>query len=108
MSNQNLGIVRRAVTLFKEGDFKQAKSLYQQAADQYGSQLFANNIRLCELRMAQPAVNQKRVKPREPNGNASGDTSELSRQLDETQKLLEYYYTRAREMEYQLMDRKQS
>ncbi len=108
MTTHNPHIVKQAVALFKQGDFKQAKSLYQQAADQYGSQLFANNIRLCELRMAQPAVNQKLVKPREPNGDASGDTSELSRQLDETQKLLEYYYTRAREMEYQLMDRKQS
>lgn len=105
MSNQNLGIVRRAVTLFKEGDFKQAKSLYQQAASEYGSRLFANNIRLCELRMGQPAANQ----PLEVNQPVAsgGDVPELARQLDETQKLLEHYYTRCREMEYQLMDRNQ-
>lgn len=49
-------IVRRANDAFKKGDYQNAKSLYQQAAEQYGVQLFNTNIKLCEYRINNPGI----------------------------------------------------
>ena len=104
MRQHNQSIVKQAVTLFKQGEFKQAKSLYQQAANQYGSRLFTYNIQLCERRMGQPAVSHSPLI--KTSLSLTSDSLEVAQQLDETQKLLEYYYSKCQEMEYQLMDRK--
>lgn len=105
MTNQTQPIVRQAVSHFKNGDFQRAKACYQQAAREYGDHLFANSIRLCELRMGMPAANvalasASAISDSHPAGNQTG----TARQLEETQKLLEHYYTRCQELEYQVMD----
>lgn len=106
MSNTNQTIVKQAVAYFKKGDYQQAKTCYQQAAQKFGSQLFANSIRLCDFRMGQPAANQRvALKGKSAGETQIGDEADTARQLDETQKLLEHYYTRCQELEYQLMDR---
>lgn len=107
MNKQTSTIVKQAVACFKQGDFSQAKRLYQQAADQYGPRLFANNIRLCELRIGQPAANQPLIEATAKSAVTNNSAEDLSRQLAETQTLLEHYYTKCQQMEYQLMDRKQ-
>tara|TARA_Y100001001_G_scaffold163790_1_gene193870 strand:+ start:13176 stop:13472 length:297 start_codon:yes stop_codon:yes gene_type:complete len=93
-------IIKQATQHFRKGDFQRAKASYQQAAELYGTRLFANSIRLCELRMGQQIAPEKG-----PATPALGNGNDVSRQLEETQNLLEHYYTRCQELEYQLMDR---
>lgn len=93
MINSNQTIVQQAVTYFKQGQFQQAKERYQQAAQQYGEHLFANSVRLCELRLSAS------------KGAQDGVVTTVG-QLEETQKLLEHYYTRCQELEYQLIDKR--
>lgn len=107
-------IVQLAVTHFKQGHYQQAKTFYQQAAEKYGPHLFANSIRLCELRMKTPAAknsltsatatNKASASAQSGTGATKHETS-LARQLEETQKLLERYFKRCQELEYQLLDR---
>ncbi|MDN6298357.1 MAG: hypothetical protein L0J54_10100 [Halomonas sp.] len=101
MSDNSEPVVKRAIELFKQGDYPQAKRYYEQAASEYGSHLFASSIRLCERRMAAPVRPQQpeRVAPTPPENGAT------ARQLAETQQLLEHYYTRYQEATYQLQDR---
>ena len=49
MSNKDQLIVKQAIAYFKAGDFEQAKVYYEKAAVNYGKQLFANSIKLCDL-----------------------------------------------------------
>lgn len=86
-------IVKIAMEHFKQGRYKQAKTFYEQAAKRYGDHLFSNTIRLCDLRIKQ--TNFDKIAYSTP-------------QLEETQKLLEHYYTRCQELEYQLLGRNAS
>lgn len=92
MNSNNQSIVQQAVAYFKQGQYQQAKECYQQAAQQYGEHLFANSVRLCELCLGVSGEN-----------NTTSTVSVVD-QLAETQKLLEQYYTRCQELEYQLID----
>ncbi|MHA6964313.1 hypothetical protein [Zobellella denitrificans] len=99
--NNNTSIVQQAADCFKQGDYKAACSLYKQAAEKYGQALFSANIRLCEKRLTEKSGAN-------PLSNISPEiiaASSLEQQLQQTQQLLEKYYTRAQELEYQLLDR---
>ena len=93
MTKNENSIVQQAMAHFKAGDYAQAKACYQQAADRYGAHLFAKNVQLCDLRLGNAQV-------------AFGVNSPEAVQLEQTQALLEYYYTRCQELEYQLIDKR--
>lgn len=107
MSSMQQPIVKQANTHFTKGDFERAKACYQQAAQVYGHRLFANSIRLCDLRLNRPAVEPSVAElPAAPVPAVVANESQAVRQLEETQQLLEHYYTRCQELEYQLIDTK--
>lgn len=93
MTRNDDSIVQQAMAHFKAGDYAQAKTCYQQAADRYGAHLFAKNVQLCELRLGKTQV-------------AAVVHSPEAVQLTQTQALLEHYYTRCQELEYQLIDKR--
>lgn len=114
MTKNRESIVQLAVAHFKQGHYQQAKTFYQQAAKEYGHHLFANSIRLCELRMNAPVRNGSFVSTpvmtgtqvsAQPRPESIQDEATLAGQLEETQKLLEHYFKRCQELEYQLLDR---
>jgi ATP-dependent Zn protease len=105
MIGQHSSIVKQAVAYFKQGDFNSAKRMYLQAADQYGFKLFANNIRVCELRIGESPVYPSLATESGKSTVANDCAEDITYQLAETQKLLEQYYTKCQQMEYQLMDR---
>ncbi len=113
MNKTSQSIVQQAVAHFKQGHYQQAKTCYQKAAQTYGSHLFANSIRLCELRMNAP-TGRSGISPTavpgtlnypQASAEARQDEASVARQLEETQKLLEHYFKRCQELEYQLQDR---
>ena len=107
MSCMQQSVVKQANTHFTQGDFERAKAYYQQAAQVYGHKLFANSIRLCDLRLNQPVDLPTVVKASvAPATVVVANESQAVRQLQETQQLLEHYYTRCQELEYQLIDNK--
>lgn len=87
-------LVKRAYEAFKLNNYSEALTLYQKAAVTYGGEFFKVNITLCEQRL-------KGSKSKDPV--LPGSPAE-SRQLNETQRLLEHYYCRCQELEYQLLD----
>lgn len=90
-------LVKLAHYAFNQGDYQSAKALYQKAASKYGHNLFDANIYLCDQRL------RNQVK----HDGATPKLSEAipaSQQLEETQSLLEHYYRRCQELEYQLQD----
>jgi hypothetical protein len=98
-------IVKQATQHFQNGDYKRAKATYQQAGQRYGSALFANSIRLCELRMRTPGAGVGMSTNVTAKHTAAPSQLNAGQQLEKTQKLLEHYYTRCQELEYQLLDR---
>lgn len=87
-------IVANASKNFREGNYQEALNLYQQAATLYDSAFFSANIALCEQRIKGELVYKQSL---------AGSPAE-SRQLVETQSLLEHYYRRCQELEYQLLE----
>jgi len=110
MSSMQQSVVKQATQHFKKGDYSRAKACYQKAGELYGTPLFANSIRLCELRMSKPRAQTPGgvIAAPGPASQAAPQASNpgAERQLQETQRLLEHYYTRCQELEYQLLDRK--
>lgn len=109
-----MDIVKKATGAFQKGDYRTAKELYQQAADRYGQHLFSANIILCEraLESGRPDALSQQVRhlnDGQPAQGAGGEQSEpdgpIVKQLAETQSLLEHYFSRCQELEYQLLDR---
>lgn len=90
-------LVKRAHDAFKQNDYQNAITLYQQAAYQYGQSLFDVNIKICEQRLQKSG----QVIQHAPK---SAETIPIAQQLAETQELLEYYYRRCQELEYRLQD----
>ncbi|MGP5191731.1 hypothetical protein [Vreelandella alkaliphila] len=90
-------LVKRAHDAFHQGDYQRAIALYQQAAYQYGQNLFDVNIKICEQRLQKPGLVVK-------NAPKSVESIAIAQQLAETQELLEYYYRRCQELEYRLND----
>lgn len=101
----------QALEQFRKGNYRQAIEHYQLAARQYGHHLFANNIRLCEMRIARLSAKRTTGVAAASHTSGSGMISQsgadgdISRQLESTQQLLEHYFIRCQELEYKLMDR---
>ena len=85
-------IVRQANEAFRQGAHARAKALYQQAAARYGHDLFKANIALCDRASG---LGQPLAAP----DKAACAASDLQKQLDETQRLLEYYFQRCETLE---------
>lgn len=100
MGTDNNCLVKKAAAHFRDANYQDAKTCYEMAARKYGKHLFAYNIRLCDLRMG-----RSEPIPFAPPGSKSDENSDLTRQLEETQRLLEHYYARCKELEYQLIDK---
>ncbi|MGR7921049.1 hypothetical protein ACU6RQ_08060 [Zobellella denitrificans] len=101
--NSHSSLVVQAVQHYRRGDFKQALHYYQQAAQKYGQHLFKANLQLCKQKIngtKHASLPVTTTTPAQVNGD-----SNLVLQLQETQKLLEHYYNRTQELEYQLLDR---
>lgn len=88
------GLVKRARNAFSRGDYKLAMNIYQQAGNQYGSSLFDVNIQICERRMRKRDDVVVSAVPENP----------ISKQLAETQALLELYYRRCQKLEHCQLD----
>lgn len=93
MDEQSL--TKKPASAFLKGEYAQALAYYKQAAEIYGEANFRINITLCERRMG-------RAISRDQN-DSSRPT--LEQQLAKTQQLLEHYFNRTQELEYQLMDK---
>ncbi|ATH79327.1 hypothetical protein LG409_06165 [Halomonas sp. NyZ770] len=87
-------IVASASKSFREGNYQEALNLYQKAATLYDSAFFSANIALCE----------QRIKGEPEHKQVLAGSPAESRQLAETQSLLEHYYRRCQELEYQLLE----
>lgn len=95
-------IVKRAIYAFQQGDYHDAKQLYLKAANKYGHQLFNANLTLCDQRLKR---SQSRPVTAALTPNDSPTTILISQQLADTQQLLEHYYNRCQELEYQLIEK---
>lgn len=102
MLPSNEFIVKKASQLFQQGQYSEAKACYQQAARRYGAHLFDKSIELCDRRLGSNRPNNN-GQPTPVKSNAA-DGEAIARQLQDTQTLLEQYYTRCQELEYKLMD----
>ncbi|MDH2299199.1 hypothetical protein [Cobetia sp. 29-18-1] len=90
-------IVENAARYFKQGDFHKARELYQKVAARYGVSIVEVNLSLCDQ-----AINPSRKMTFADNGEEeilysnSGMISlpaqKISKQLQETQSLLEKYF----------------
>lgn len=99
-------ILTKAADAFQRGDYEQAREYYKQASTRFGEGLFAESIALCDRRLSRGAPNDdatpEPVHPDESHATPGG--SRIAEQLQETQALLEKYYSRCQELEYQLLD----
>lgn len=88
-------LTQRASEAFLKGNYSQALNLYKEAADIYGETIFAVNIILCERKLARTvAIPTQKIFP-----------PSIEQQLAKTQLLLEHYFNRTQELEYQLIDK---
>lgn len=93
MDKQSL--TQKAAKAFLAGDYSQALALYKEAAAMYGETVFGANIILCERRLARTVdIPEQKMSP-----------PTIEQQLVKTQQLLEHYFNRAQELEYQLVDK---
>ena len=100
-------LVKQAVTLFKQGNYQQARQFYQQAAQKYGHHLFKINIALCDRYLTQkplPVATAFPTAQSQQDTASSAELSALTQQLAETQSQLEHYYTRCQQLQNQIMD----
>ncbi|WP_027331194.1 hypothetical protein [Marinimicrobium agarilyticum] len=89
-------IVPQAVSAFYSGQYQTALDFYQRASERLGKTLFEANIALCQRRLKNNATS---------NLIGSEEGISLEQQLQNTQELLEYYFNRSQELEYQLLDK---
>ncbi|MDK9687565.1 hypothetical protein [Halomonas sp. LC1] len=99
MSAQPL-MVKQAMQAFRQGNYAAAKVLYQKAAKQYGAHLFKANLYLCD-KYAGSGSKGLTTMPE----TTAGQVEQTQSQLQETQQLLEHYYQRCQELEYQRLER---
>lgn len=92
-------VVKQATQAFAAGQYDKALDLYKKAANTYGKALFEVNIALCQRRLKNAAAEVTNI------DGAQGQDITLEQQLQNTQQLLEYYFTRSQELEQQLLDR---
>lgn len=94
-------VVKQAMQAFRQGNYAAAKVLYQKAAQYYGEHLFKANLYLCDKYTGSGSGGLASM----PESTAQ-QAGQFQRQLQETQQLLERYYQRCQELEYQLLDRR--
>lgn len=99
MSAQPL-VVKQAMQAFRQGNYAAAKVLYQKAAQQYGAHLFKANLYLCDKYAGSGSKG-----PVAMLESTASQADQAQRQLQETQQLLEHYYQRCQELEYQRLER---
>ena len=102
--NANAGNIQKAAEHFSRGEFEAAHRLYLKAASQLGDGLVRANLLLCERRMQQRARPHEAIPQPHSKHSEKTDRSEVEQQLAETQRLLEHYFNRCQELEYQLTD----
>ncbi|MCG7577209.1 MULTISPECIES: hypothetical protein [unclassified Halomonas] len=93
-------LVKQAMLAFRQGNYAAAKVLYQKAAQQYGEHLFKANLYLCD----KYAGSGSKMLAETPE-SAAQLAGQAQQQLQETQQLLEHYYQRCQELEYQRLER---
>ena len=98
------GNIHKAAEHFSRGEFEAAHRLYLKAASQLGDGLVRANLLLCERRMQQRARPHEAIPQPTPTHSEKTDRSKVEEQLAETQRLLEHYFNRCQELEYQLTD----
>lgn len=110
MDQTEARIVPRALSAYKRGDYRTAKWLYEEAARRYGDSLFSANLTLCEkaLRNSDCPIDEcasggSAATTSEGGLPGNDATSAISRQLAETQSLLEKYFIRCQELEQQML-----
>jgi len=110
MSGPQELILAKAAKAFTSGNYVEARQLYQRASARYGEDLFAESIALCDRLLQRMGAGE--TQGGEPPGggcpNATGvpvSEGAVARQLQETQALLEKYYTRCQELEHRALDR---
>lgn len=101
-----MSIVKKAAHAFQQGDYAVAKQFYQQASERYGHQLFAVNITLCERALTPGYALKASSEAAQLVDNTSQKlpSGATEQQLQETQQMLEHYFTRCQQLEYQLLD----
>lgn len=101
-------ILRQAAAYFSAGDYRQAKLIYERAAQRYGHTLFARCIELCDRRQQSgPISTPDGAQPlamEQPAARLGPDAQTMALQLSRTQALLEKYHSRCLELEHQLLD----
>ena len=90
-------IVENAAQCFKQGDFHTARELYQKAAAYYGESIFSVNLSLCNQAIKASYKVSSAADGKELSDYSDGDVinaspQQISRQLQETQSLLEKYF----------------
>jgi hypothetical protein len=100
--------IKQANQAFKKGDYTKALELYQQLSHTMDVSLFNINIQLCQKRLSnspQPVSKSLSTIPSSQATSDIGVTKQNSTtQLIQTQALLEHYFTKAQQLEYQLLD----
>lgn len=95
--------VKEAHTLLRNGDFEQAKALYQQLNKLLGSQVFNINIQLCELKrnVSADQFAMDRIGMTETQ-YLKDPIAELQSQLRQVQQDLEHYYALSQNLQLRL------
>lgn len=100
------GLVKEAHSLFNIGEFKRAKSLYQQLSNKLGKGLFDVNIMLCDSRLAAPDAALVTASVDLANtiekGRPNAASEQLEQQLNKTQQQLEYYFALSQNLNLRL------
>jgi len=95
-------IVENAARCFKQGDFHTARELYQKVAAYYGESIVVVNLSLCNQAIKNSykmtsAVDEEGATEYRKCDVFNASTQQISRQLQETQSLLEKYFILSQE-----------
>ena len=95
-------IVSQAKAQFEAGEYTQAKQLYQSAQNLYGTKLFEVNVALCDARLSKNDNIITELASPSCDHNVGAE-----QQLEQTQALLEKYYTKYQQAVWKLQDLEQ-
>ncbi|BBO56831.1 hypothetical protein [Cobetia sp. AM6] len=90
-------VVENAARCFKQGDFHRAREMYQKVAAYYGESIVSVNLSLCDQAIkascwVPSTAGGKETEDYSDEENINPSTQKISRQLQETQSLLEKYF----------------
>lgn len=108
MSKTSFPLIKKANSLFRKNEFKQAELLYKQAGEQLGMHLVETSIWLCQKRIKSSNSSQQNLITSKYacSGFYNAENFvKLKTQLDRTQALLEDYYKQTQNLKLQLMQR---